>query len=68
MDFREIVQKAVLIFIDCETQKLSKTEISVKIDDIISHKIKMVIHANQTLRAAHASISRVLEQMINTNS
>ena len=41
---------------------------SVKIDDIISHKIKMVIHANQTLRAAHASISRVLEQMINTNS
>jgi phosphoenolpyruvate phosphomutase len=41
---------------------------SVKIDDIISHKIKVVIHANQTLRAAHASISRVLEQMINTNS
>ena len=41
---------------------------SVKIDDIISHKIKMVIYANQTLRAAHASMSRVLEQMINSNS
>jgi len=28
----------------------------------------MVIYANQTLRAAHASMSRVLEQMINSNS
>ena len=41
---------------------------SVKIDELVSHKIKMVIHANQTLRAAHASMSRVLKQMIKSNS
>ena len=41
---------------------------SVKIDELISHKIKMVIHANQTLRAAHASISRTLDQMIHSSS
>ena len=41
---------------------------SVGIDELISHKIKMVIHANQTLRAAHASISRTLKQMIDSNS
>ena len=35
---------------------------------MISHKIKIVIHANQTLRAAHASMSRILKQMINSNS
>ena len=28
----------------------------------------MVIYANQTLRAAHASMIRVLKQMINSNS
>jgi phosphoenolpyruvate phosphomutase len=41
---------------------------SVKLDEIISHKIKMVIYANQTLRVAHASMSRILKQMINSNS
>ena len=41
---------------------------SVKLSEIISHKIKMVIYANQTLRAAHASMSRILKQMINSNS
>ena len=41
---------------------------SVSLDELISHKIKMVIHANQTLRAAHASISRILKQMIDSNS
>ena len=41
---------------------------TVTLDDLISHKIKMVIHANQTLRAAHASMSRILRQMINTDS
>ena len=41
---------------------------SVSLDELISHKIKMVIHANQTLRAAHASMSRILKQMINSNS
>jgi len=41
---------------------------SVKLNEIISHKIKMVIYANQTLRAAHASMSRTLKQIINSNS
>ena len=41
---------------------------TVTLDDLISHKIKMVIHANQTLRAAHASMSRILRQMFNTDS
>ena len=41
---------------------------SVSLDELISHKIKIVIHANQTLRAAHASMSKVLKQMINSNS
>ena len=41
---------------------------SVKLNEIISHKIKMVIYANQTLRAAHASMSRALKQIINSNS
>ena len=41
---------------------------SVKINELVSHKIKMVIHANQTLRAAHASMSRVLKQMIKSDS
>ena len=40
---------------------------SVSIDELISHKIKAVIHANQTLRAAHSSMSRVLKEMINSN-
>ena len=41
---------------------------SVKIDELINHKIKLVIYANQTLRAAHASMTRILKQMINSNS
>ena len=41
---------------------------SVKINELVSHKIKMVIHANQTLRAAHASMSRILDQMIHSSS
>jgi len=41
---------------------------SVSVDELISHKIKMVIHANQTLRASHAAMSRILKQMRNSNS
>ena len=41
---------------------------SVKTDELVSHNIKMVIHANQTLRAAYTSMSRILKQMINSNS
>jgi phosphoenolpyruvate phosphomutase len=40
---------------------------SVSIDELISHKIKAVIHANQTLRAAHSSMSIILKQMINSD-
>jgi phosphoenolpyruvate phosphomutase len=40
---------------------------SVSIEELISHKIKAVIHANQTLRAAHFSMSRILKQMINSD-
>lgn len=37
---------------------------SVKISDLISHRIKMVIFANQSLRVAHNAISKLLKEMI----
>ena len=37
---------------------------SVKISELESHKIKMVIYANQTLRIAHMAMTRLLEDMI----
>jgi len=37
---------------------------SVSLDELITHKIKMVIYANQSLRAAHVAISKVLKQII----
>ena len=41
---------------------------TVKIDELIQHKIKMTIYANQTLRAAHAAITRTLNEMIKVES
>ena len=41
---------------------------SVTIDELISHKIKMVIYANQSLRAAHASMSKLLHKIKKSNS
>ena len=41
---------------------------TVKLDELISHKIKMIIYANQTLRATHAVILKVLEQLKNSAS
>ena len=41
---------------------------SVKINDLISHKIKMVIYANQTLRIAHKSMSKLLNKLKNVQS
>ena len=41
---------------------------TVKLDDLISHNIKMIIYANQTLRATHAIISKVLKQLKNSTS
>ena len=44
------------------------TYYTVKIDELISHKIKMVIYANQTLRAAHLALTNLLYKMKNANS
>ena len=38
---------------------------SVKISDLSSHNIKMIIYANQTLRVAHLAITKLLREMIN---
>lgn len=39
---------------------------TVSLDDLISHKIKIVIYANQSLRVAHSAMSRVLSEINNT--
>ena len=44
------------------------TYYSVNVDELIEHKIKMVIYANQTLRAAHFALSKLLEQMKSANN
>ena len=41
---------------------------SVKVDDLISHKIKMVIYANQSLRAAHNIMLKVLQETLEKES
>ena len=41
---------------------------TVKLDELISHNIKMIIYANQTLRVAYASISKTLKQLKNSSS
>ena len=38
---------------------------SVTVDELIDHKIKMVIYANQTLRIAHKSMSLLLKKLKN---
>jgi len=40
----------------------------VKTDELISHEIKMIIYANQTLRVTHAIISKLLKQLKNSTS
>ena len=37
----------------------------VKISDLSSHNIKMIIYANQTLRVSHLAITKLLREMIN---
>ena len=44
------------------------TYYSVNVDELIEHKIKMVIYANQTLRAAHFALSKLLKQMKDANN
>ena len=41
---------------------------TIKLNDLEVHKIKMIIYANQTLRAAHAAMERVLSQISNSES
>jgi phosphoenolpyruvate phosphomutase len=41
---------------------------SVTINELISHKIKMVIYANQSLRISHKSMFRLLKKLKNANS
>ena len=41
---------------------------SVKVDELISHKIKMVIYANQSLRASHNIMLKVLQETIEKES
>ena len=41
---------------------------SVKLNELISHKIKMVIYANQSLRAAHNIMLKVLEETLKKES
>ena len=44
------------------------TYYSVNVDELIEHKIKMVIYANQTLRAAHFALSKLLKQMASADN
>ena len=44
------------------------TYYSVKIDELVSHNIKMVIYANQTLRAAHLAMNNLLKKMKDANN
>ena len=37
---------------------------SVKISDLSSHNIKMVIYANQTLRVAHMAMTKLLQELV----
>jgi len=37
---------------------------SVKISDLSSHNIKMVIYANQTLRVAHIAMTKLLQELV----
>lgn len=41
---------------------------SVTLDELIDHKIKIVIYANQALRSAFTAMSKTLEQISNSNS
>ena len=41
---------------------------TVKIDELISHKVKFIIYANQTLRASYASMEQILAKLINAES
>ena len=41
---------------------------TVKVDELISHKIKMVIYANQSLRASFYTMSKMLQEISKADS
>ena len=41
---------------------------SVKISELIDHKIRMIIFANQTLRTSHLAMSKLLKEMLSSES
>ncbi len=41
---------------------------NVTVDELISHKIRMVIYANQSLRASYVAMSKILKQINNSTS
>lgn len=41
---------------------------SVTVDELISHKIKLVIYANHSLRASHLAMSKILKEIIQSTS
>lgn len=41
---------------------------TIRLSDLKQHKIKIIIYANQTLRAAHAAMNRVLDQIADSES
>jgi len=41
---------------------------SVTIDELVSHKIRMVIYANQTIRSSYIAMSNLLSQLTKANS
>lgn len=41
---------------------------SVKINELINNKIKLVIYANQTLRSSHAAMTKLLKELVNAQS
>jgi phosphoenolpyruvate phosphomutase len=41
---------------------------SISLNDVKNHKIKMIIYANQTLRAAHSAMNQILDKIKNSDS
>lgn len=41
---------------------------TIRLSELKQHKIKIIIYANQTLRAAHAAMNRVLDQIVDSES
>ena len=53
---------------NCPVVVIPTTYDTVKINELGNHNIKMVIYANQTLRAAHLALTNLLQKMKDANS